>query len=117
MPESAERSQYKAEYWEDDEEMRWAIRHWAARIGVKEPHIHFQYMPEQWGHITTSGRLALDPTLLTMPKYLGEFVIVHELVHLLVPDHSKVFKLFMDAFLPDWREREQQIQQYTIKTD
>jgi hypothetical protein len=41
---------------------------------------------------------------------LAEFVIVHELVHLLVPNHGKVFKCFMYAYLPDWEEREQQLQ-------
>lgn len=40
--------------------------------------------------------------LLTMPKDVGEFVIVHELVHLLVPKHGKLFKLFMHVFLSDW---------------
>jgi hypothetical protein len=40
---------------------------------------------------------------------LAEFVIVHELVHLLVPNHGKVFKSFMYAYLPDWEKREQQL--------
>jgi len=45
-------------------------------------------------------------------KNLGEFVIVHELVHQLAPNHGKVFKLFMRAYLPDWEEREQKLQVY-----
>src|SRR5438552_17519122 len=59
-----------------------------------------------------SGWLTLDPMLLTMPKDLGEFVIVHELVHLLAPKHGKLFKLFMHAYLPDWEERERGLQEY-----
>jgi len=62
--------------------------------------------------ITLSGWLNLDPTFLTMPKDLGEFVIVHELVHLLAPKHGKLFKLFMYAYLPDWVERERKLQEY-----
>jgi predicted metal-dependent hydrolase len=50
--------------------------------------------------------------LLTMPKDLGEFVIVHELVHLLTPTYGKLFKLFMHAYLPDWEERERRLQVY-----
>ncbi len=64
------------------------------------------------GTITPSGWLTLDPLLLTIPKNLGEFVIVHELVHQLAPNHGKVFKLFMHAYLPDWEEREQKLQVY-----
>ncbi|MFN9857482.1 MAG: M48 family metallopeptidase, partial [Pseudanabaena sp.] len=48
--------------------------------------------------------------LLQLPKELGEFAIVHELVHLLVPNHGKVFKMFMFAYLPDWEERELKLQ-------
>ncbi len=108
----AQRANQQPEYWYDDEEMRWAIQQWATRIGVKAPCVRFQMMPSQWGTITPSGWLTLDPMLLTMPKGLGEFVIVHELVHLLAPKHGKLFKLFMHAYLPDWEERERWLQEY-----
>jgi predicted metal-dependent hydrolase len=48
-----------------------------------------------------------------LPKPLGEFVVVHELVHLLVPNHGRVFKSFLYAYLPDWEEREHQLNQVT----
>ena len=51
------------------------------------------------------GRLTLNAELLNLPRDLGEFVIVHELLHLLAPNHGKVFKSFMTAYLPDWTER------------
>jgi predicted metal-dependent hydrolase len=60
--------------------------------------------------MSTAGRLTLNTELLTLPKDPGEFVIVHELVHLLSPNHGKVFKSFMHAYIPDWEEREQQLQ-------
>ncbi len=56
--------------------------------------------------MSTVGRLTLDSQLLLLPKDLGEFVIVHELVHLLAPNHGRVFKSFMLAYLPDWEERD-----------
>lgn len=103
------------EFWYDDEEMRWAIRQWATRIGVKEPRVRFQMMEAQWGTITPSGWLTLDPVLLTMPKDLGEYVIVHELVHQLAPNHGRVFKLFLYAYMPDWEEREKRLQEYVTE--
>jgi predicted metal-dependent hydrolase len=54
----------------------------------------------------------LSTDLLQIPEELWEFVIVHELVHLLVPNHGKVFKSFMLAYLPDWEEKERLLQQY-----
>jgi hypothetical protein len=46
------------------------------------------------------------------PRVLGEFVIVPELVHLLAPNHGKVFKSFMFAYLPDWEERAAILREY-----
>jgi predicted metal-dependent hydrolase len=95
--------------WQDADELRWAARHWAVRIGVKVPHIHIRPMTTKWASISTAGRLTLDAGLVNLPKELGEFVIVHELVHMLAPNHGKLFKSFMYAYMPDWAEREQQL--------
>ena len=66
--------------------------------------------------MSTTGRLSLNTDVLTLPRELAEFVIVHELVHLLIPNHGKVFKCFMYAYLPDWEEREQRLQSNSGKT-
>ena len=98
--------------WQDANEMRWAVRHWATRIGVKIAQVHLREMKRKWASISTKGRLTLDANLVSIPKRLGEFVIVHELVHLLAPNHGKVFKSFLLAYLPDWEERERLLQKY-----
>jgi predicted metal-dependent hydrolase len=95
-----------ANRWQDGEEIRWAVRHWAARIGVKAPQVHLREMRRKWASISGIGRLTLNTELIDLPKELCEFVIVHELVHRLAPNHGKVFKSFMQAYLPDWEERE-----------
>jgi predicted metal-dependent hydrolase len=95
--------------WQDTEELRWAVRHWATKIGVRMPQIHIREMRTKWASVSTVGRLTLNAELLDLPKDLGEFVIVHELVHLLAPNHGKVFKSFMRAYLPDWEAREQRL--------
>jgi len=96
-------------HWHDAEELQWAVRHWATRIGVKPPQVHLREMRLKWASISRVGRLTLNTELIELPKDLGEFVIVHELVHLLAPNHGKVFKSFMYAYLPDWEEREQRL--------
>jgi len=118
-----------AERWRDADELRWAARHWAARMGVRTPAIHIRPMTTKWGSLSRTithanpghvdsatttispyaGRLTLNSELLILPRDLGEFVIVHELVHLLAPNHGRVFKSFLHAYLPDWRERERRL--------
>jgi hypothetical protein len=53
-----------------------------------------------------------NPEHLNLSNPFGEFVIVHELVHLLAPNHGKVFKSFMSAYLPDWEVREELLREY-----
>src|SRR6266478_5079651 len=98
-------------HWQDAEELRWAVRHWAARIGVKAPQIHLREMRRKWASISRVGRLTLNSELIYLPKDLGEFVIVHELVHRLAPNHGKVFKSFMHAYLPNWEAREESLKE------
>lgn len=95
--------------WYDADELRWAVRHWAARLGITAPRIHLRHMTGKWASISTRGRLTLNTDLLDLPKDLGEFVIVHELAHLLAPNHGPVFKSFLHAYLPDWQVRERQL--------
>jgi hypothetical protein len=95
--------------WQDAEELRWAVQNWAARMGIKTPQIHLREMRRKWASISVVGRLTLNTELIDLPKELGEFVIVHELVHRLAPNHGKVFKSFMHAYLPDWEARAQQL--------
>jgi len=100
-----------ADRWQDAEELKWAVRSWTARIWVKVPQIHVRQMTRKWASISTAGRLTLNSELLEMPRMLGEFVIVHEVVHMTASNHGKVFKSFMFAYLPDWEEREQHLRE------
>ena len=83
-----------------------AVWRWADRIGVEVREVHLRAMRRKWASISTNGRLTLNTELLNLPEALSEFVIVHELVHLLVPNHGKLFKGYMSAYLPDWEERQ-----------
>ena len=98
--------------WHDAEDLRWAVRHWAARIGVKPPQIHLRLMRQKWASVSTAGRITLNLELLDLPRELGEFVIVHELVHLLAPNHGKVFKSFMHAYIQIGQQREGALQRH-----
>jgi predicted metal-dependent hydrolase len=95
--------------WHDADDLRWTVRHWATRMSVHAPMVQVRPMRRKWASLSTRGRLSLNAELLDLPRDLGEYVIVHELVHLLVPSHSKLFKSYLHAYLPDWEEREHQL--------
>jgi len=92
--------------WQDADEMRWAVRQWATRMNVQSPLVQCRPMRRKWASLSRRGRLTLNDELLRLPRELGEFVIVHELAHMLVPRHSKLFKSYLHAYLPDWEARQ-----------
>jgi predicted metal-dependent hydrolase len=102
------------EQWRDAEEMKWAARGWAARVGVKLGQIQIRRMTQKWASMSNTGRLTLNADLLDLPKDIGEFVIVHEVLHLIAPSHGPVFKSFLYAYLPDWPEREKRLREAEV---
>lgn len=103
-----------SERWLSAEEMRWAARHWATTMGLEVSGIRIMPLKKKWGSMSLRGRMTLNSELLDLPKELGEYVIVHELVHLLAPNHGKVFKAFLKSYIPDWEERHARLQQFAI---
>lgn len=75
------------------------VRAWAERIGVEPKGIHIRPMTHKWGSCSTSGRLSFNSRLLTQPADVRRRVIVEELLHLKVPNHGKLFKALLRAYL------------------
>ena len=86
-------------------QMREEIRLWAAKLGVTPRRIQIQRMTTKWASCSTNGRICFSLELLDEPASFRELVIVHELLHLSVPNHGKLFKSLMNAYLPGWETR------------
>lgn len=77
---------------------------WEAVIGVKSDGFTIRNMRTRWGTCNIrSKKLTFSLQLATKALRCVEYVVVHELVHLLEGSHNHVFKAYMDRFLPDWR--------------
>jgi predicted metal-dependent hydrolase len=74
---------------------------WARRIKVDPKAIHIRPMTRKWGSCSTAGRVTLDAGLLAQPADFRKQVIVHELLHLRVPNHGKLFKALPKALSGD----------------
>ena len=78
------------------------IARWAAVMKVKPAQICIQRMTKKWASCSSKGRVCFSADLLQEPRTFQEYVIVHELLHLQVPNHGKLFKSLMNAYLPGW---------------
>ena len=85
-------------------DLKGAAQRWASKIGVAPKRVQIQRMKKKWASCSSSGRVCLSSDLLVEDSAFQEVVIVHELIHLLVPNHGKLFKSLMKAYLPRWDE-------------
>ena len=81
------------------------IRKWESRLGVNVEGYFLQRMKTKWGGCNhRAGNIRLNTELVKKPKDLLEYVIVHEMAHLLEPTHSDRFVAMLEKHYPTWRE-------------
>lgn len=85
----------------DRETFHREVQAWARKIGVQPRRVQIQRMTRKWASWSSSGRICFSADLLAEPRAFREVVIVHELIHCLVPNHGKLFKSLMKAYLPN----------------
>lgn len=81
---------------------------WENKIGVTISAWGVKKMKTKWGSCNTQAkRIWLNLELAKKPPECLEYILVHELVHLLERNHNERFKAHMDKLLPDWQERKE----------
>lgn len=75
------------------------VRRWAGRLEVAPREVRVTGMRRKWASCSQSGRLTFDSALLSQPEALQTEAIVHELLHLKVPNHGPLFRALMAAAL------------------
>jgi predicted metal-dependent hydrolase len=72
---------------------------WAKRIGVEPTEVHVRPMKRKWASCSSRGRVTFDVALLEQQIAFRDEVIVHELLHLKVPNHGRLFKTLVRAHM------------------
>lgn len=86
--------------------IRSQVEYWARRLKVRPRFVRVQRMTRKWGSCSTSGVITLADDLAEQEKGFRDFVIVHELLHLRVPNHGRLFKALLTVYAPDWKEQD-----------
>lgn len=91
------------------------VKKWEPVLSVKVLEYRIRKMKTRWGSCNiTAARIWLNRTLIHMPVQYLEYVVVHEMVHLLEKRHNSRFKAFMDSFVPDWRQLKDQMNSLSL---
>ena len=92
--------------WKDKTEFKEQVRQIAKKMDVTIKSIAIRPMKNKWASCSTDGNLNFNKQLLELDKELGNYVIVHELLHFNVPNHGKLWKSLMTAYLGDYEKIE-----------
>lgn len=75
------------------------VRQWSARLRVHPTQIRVQAMTRKWASCSPQGRVSFARDLLRQPPAFQDYVIAHELLHLRIPNHGKLFTSTLRAHL------------------
>lgn len=94
------------------------IEKWEAKLGVKVSGYFLQRMKTKWGGCNhRAGNIRLNTELAKKPKDLLEYVVVHEMLHLLEPTHSERFVALLTKHYPTWREARVELNELPLAAD
>lgn len=97
--------------WRDKEEFKSRVMEWAVKLDVRVRGLYVRPMRNKWASCSTAGTLSLNDELLSMERDLGDYVMVHELLHFSVPNHGKLWKSLMRAHLGDYETQERRLRE------
>ena len=81
------------------------------KYGIRRPELRIRTMETRWGScLMQKNIITLNKMLLEAPRNCIEYVIMHEMCHLIHPNHSKHFYSFLTTLMPDWRERKKTLE-------
>lgn len=83
--------------------LRRRVDTWTLKLRVMPRTIRVQKMTRKWGSCSGAGTITLAADLDDKPQSFQDFVIVHELLHLKVKNHGRLFKALMTIHVPGWR--------------
>jgi predicted metal-dependent hydrolase len=94
------------------------IRKWEAKLGVEVAGYFLQRMKTKWGGCNPRQRnIRLNTELVKKPKDLLEYVVVHEMVHLIEPKHSERFVAKMTEYYPTWRDARAELNELPLAAE
>ena len=92
------------------------IAKWAPILGVGVNQVFVQQMKTKWGSCNPRARsIRLNTELAKEPGECLEYIVVHEMVHLLEPTHNARFAALMDQFMPKWQFRRQRLNRLPVR--
>jgi hypothetical protein len=96
------------------ERMKWCLAS-AASLRLADVQLRIRPMKNRWGSCSKGGMITLNLDLVKTPLHCVDYVIMHELCHLRIHDHSPAFFRMLGRCMPDWRQRKARLDSVVLQ--
>jgi predicted metal-dependent hydrolase len=96
----------------DKDEFKDRVRAWAEKLDVRVNVITMRPMRNKWASCSTEGNLTFNSELLGFDEDVRNYVIVHELLHFFVPNHGRLWKSLLRAYIGDYEALDLRLKQH-----
>jgi len=83
-------------------------------LSAKTPEIKYRRMNKRWGSCTPSGVITFNTELIKAPTHCIDYVVLHELCHLVHVGHNAKFYHLLDVLMPDWKKRKERLEKVIL---
>lgn len=91
------------------------IAKWEPVLGVRVNRVFVQRMKTKWGSCSRSANIRLNTELAKKPPECLEYIVVHEMAHIIEPTHNSRFIDLLDRLMPNWRFYRQQLNRLPVR--
>ena len=87
---------------------------WSSKTKLKYSNLQFRKMNKRWGSCTGSNNIIINTEAIKLPFSLIDYLIVHELCHTKVKDHSKTYWAELSKHVPKWKELDERVKEVKL---
>jgi predicted metal-dependent hydrolase len=98
--------------WRADDKLRQKAVRYTRQIGVNSRSLGIRHFDARWASCSAKGEILFNWRIIMAPNRIGDYVVVHELCHLLHHDHGEAFWRAVGQVLPDYGERREWLKQH-----
>lgn len=99
------------------EELRSTVTFYSRLLGIKYGRVFIKMQKTRWASCSSKANLSFNLAMLALPEKLREYIVVHELAHLVEPSHSKAFWDLVGFYYPDYRNAEKELKKYWVMVE
>jgi predicted metal-dependent hydrolase len=89
----------------------------APRLDVHHGRVAIRMQRTRWGSCSGRGNLNFNLRMMALPGSLRDYVVLHELAHMKIPNHSRKYWQFLEEFAPDARRAEEELKRYWVRIE